>query len=105
MGNISNLATTGNYTTEVNGIKVSFNFEVDNKTAKLRKFDGGSAIKDEMTIATFNKEMYGGVDSRNRINFGLERGYEIEAVTAVIEAISSLEAKITKGEEVSPVVE
>ena len=32
MGNITNLATTGNYATEVGDIKVSFNFQIDNES-------------------------------------------------------------------------
>lgn len=31
MGNITNLATTGNYTTEADGLEVEFSFAIDNE--------------------------------------------------------------------------
>ena len=98
MGNITNLATHGNYATEANGVKVSFNFVVDNKTSKITDITSGQVTKDEKVIAVFDKEHYGGAEDRNRIKFGLEKGYEIEAVTAAVNAITAFEAKIAKGE-------
>ena len=40
MGNISNLATIGNYKNEVNGLEVSFTFKVDNESKKLIEYNG-----------------------------------------------------------------
>jgi hypothetical protein len=40
MGNITNLATTGNYATEANGLNVSFYFNINNETKEFTVSNG-----------------------------------------------------------------
>ena len=98
MGNISNLATTGNYTTEARGLKVSFNFEIDNKTQKLKKVTGGNVTEEDRSVASFNSENYAPIEFGERISMYLTRGREVELATVIVDAITALEVKITQGE-------
>lgn len=112
MGDITNLATTGNYKTEADGLKVEFSFTVDNEKLTLKKFSGTvkETIENEdgtvggFTIARFNKnEIHPEV--RNGVTMTLARGREVELATAIVNAVADFEAKIAKGEAVNAVVE
>lgn len=114
MGNISNLATTGNYKNEADGLKVEFNFSIDNEKKELRQFSGTvknvteEAVDDGMinkSLASFNKNEYGHHDVSNGITMTLTKGREVELATIIVNAIASLEAKITAGEAVQTIVE
>lgn len=106
MGNITNLATTGNYATEANGLKVSFNFRIDNEKKQLKTFDGtvtekkdtvnemGETVNTDVRVATFHKNEYPEV--RDGINMILTKGREAELATAIAEAVASLEANIAE---------
>lgn len=99
MGNITNLATTGNYTTEQGNLKVTFSFAVDNATAKLKTVSGGQVVENEKSLADFNMyENFGPSYENQRIQMNLQKGREIELATAISEAIAGLEAKIVAGE-------
>lgn len=99
MGNITNLATTGNYTTEQGDLKVTFGFSVDNATAKLKTISGGQVMQDDKFLADFGMyDSFGPSYENQRVQMNLQKGREIELATAIAEAISSLEAKIAKGE-------
>lgn len=102
MGNITNLATTGNYATEANGLKVSFNFVIDNETKELTISDGKvtEPTSDEnervTTLATFNKRDLGS-EIKNSLSFRVAKGREVELVTIITDAISALETEIVAG--------
>ena len=98
MGNITNLATTGNYTTEANGLKVSFSFEIDNKTQKLKRVAGGNVTDADRSVASFSSENYAPIEFGERINMNLTKGREIELATVIANAINALEVKIAQGE-------
>lgn len=112
MGNITNLATTGNYTTEADGLKVEFSFVIDNEKKMLKQFNGSvrEVIENEderpmerRALATFSKnEGYGEV--KNGINMVLTRGREAELVALIVGAVSALEEKIKNGEAVQTAV-
>lgn len=99
MGNITNLATTGNYATEANGLNVSFNFVIDNETKELTISDGKvtEPTSDEYervtTLATFNKREIG-AEVKNSLSFRVAKGREVELVAIVVTAISALETEI-----------
>lgn len=111
MGNISNLATTGNYKNEADGLKVEFNFSIDNEKMVLKQFNGtvrevteeAEDARPDNNLATFNKNDHHEV--RNGVTMTLTRGREVELATAIVNAIASLEAKITAGEAVQTIVE
>lgn len=98
MGTVTNLATTGNYATETNGLKVSFNFEIDNKTSKLTKISNGSVGEGATALATFYTDKYGPAEAGERVQMSLQKGREVELATAIANAIADLESKIAKGE-------
>lgn len=98
MGNITNLATTGNYATEVKDLKVSFSFEIDNKTQKLKRVTSGNVTENDRSVASFYTETYAPMELGERINMNLTKGREAELATAIADAIASLEVKITQGE-------
>ena len=98
MGNITNLATTGNYATETNGLKVSFSFEIDNKTQKLKRVANGNVTENDRSVASFNSEMYSPMEMGERVNMYLTKGREVELATVITDAITALEVKITQGE-------
>mgnify|MGYP003289376406 CR=1 FL=1 len=113
MGNITNLATTGNYATEAEGLKVEFSFVIDNEKKMLKQFNGSvrEVIENEderpierMALATFSKNE-GHVEVRDGISMTLTRGREVELATAIVNAVAAFEAKIVKGEAVNTVVE
>jgi len=97
MGNITNLATTGNYTTEQGDLKVTFGFAVDNATAKLKTITGGQVMENDKSLADFNMYDHFGPENQ-RVQMNLLKGREVELATAIAEAISGLEAKIANGE-------
>lgn len=111
MGNISNLATTGNYKNEADGLKVEFNFSIDNEKKVLKQFNGtvrevteeAEDARPDNNLATFNKNDHHEV--RNGITMTLTRGREVELATIIVNAIASLEAKIAAGEAVQTIVE
>lgn len=105
MGNISNLATIGNYKNEVNGLEVSFTFKVDNESKKLIEYNGyirevtnepNDRPEEEKNLAAFNKSMRH--DMVNGMTMSLTRGREIELATIIADAVTGLEAKIATGE-------
>lgn len=114
MGNITNLATTGNYATEADGLKVEFSFAIDNEKMVLKQFNGTvREVTEEaedvrpierMALAIFSKNE-GYVEVRDGISMSLTRGREIELATAIVNAVAAFEEKIVKGEAVNTVVE
>lgn len=111
MGNITNLATIGNYATEAEGLKVEFSFVIDNEKKMLKQFNGSvREVENEderpmerMALATFSKnEGYGEV--KNGINMALTRGREAELVALITDAIAALEERIKNGEAVTAAV-
>ena len=95
MGNITNLATTGNYIHEAGSLKVVFNFAIDNETTRLKAINGGSVIEDDKYVADFNMAEY--LSENNRISYTITRGREAEVMDAITAAIASLEERIASG--------
>ena len=112
MGNITNLATTGNYKTEADGLKVEFYFLIDNEKMELKQFNGtvrevteeAEDARPDNNLATFNKNEHNH-EVRNGVTMTLTRGREVELATAIVNAVAAFEAKIAKGEAVNAVVE
>lgn len=103
MGNITNLATTGNYATEANGIKVSFDFQIENESKALRIISNGQVTENGRQIATFNMDdrtIRPVPEGQKLANYSLPKGREIELLTAIVDAINALEEKIKNGEAV-----
>lgn len=98
MGNISNLATTGNYTFEKDTLKVTFNFVIDNETKAITRIDGGNVVEDAKNLATFNNEYYRPIGEGQRIYMNLLKGREVELATAITEAIAQFEGKVAARE-------
>ena len=98
MGNISNLATTGNYTFEKDTLKVTFNFVINNETKAITRIDGGNVVEDAKNLATFNNEYYRLIEEGQRINMNLLKGREVELATAITEAIAQFEGKVAARE-------
>lgn len=103
MGNITNLATTGNYKNEVNGLKVEFFFVIDNEKNILKEFHGTveSVTEDieerpNLSLATFNKNEYSH-EVPNGVIMTLTKGREAELVTVIVDAVEALEYKIKSG--------
>lgn len=115
MGNITNLATTGNYATEANGLKVSFYFTINNETKELTVSGGrvtekksgedemGNTIVRDNTIATFHKNDHE-PELRNGITMRLTTGRELELAEVIMNAVKALEQKINQGEAAEAVV-
>lgn len=112
MGNITNLATTGNYATEVNGLVVQYNFVIDNEAKKFTSLNGSVREITEnepdrpierTALATFylNANHHEVKDGMNMI---LAKGREVELATIIVDAIEALEAKIRNGEAVQTAV-
>ena len=103
MGNITNLATTGNYKNETNGLKVEFFFVINNEEKALKEFHGTvKAATDvmerpDLSLATFNKNEYSH-EVPNGVIMTLTKGREAELVTVIVDAINALEEKIKNGE-------
>lgn len=107
MGNITNLATTGNYATEANGIKVSFDFQIDNESKALKVISNGQVTEDGKQIATFNMDdrtIRPIPEGEKLANYSLPKGREVEVVTYITDAVKALEGKIKQGEEVAAAV-
>lgn len=103
MGNITNLATTGNYATEVGDIKVSFGFQIENETKTIKVISNGQVTEDGRQIATFNMDdrtIRPVPEGEKLANYNLPKGREVELVTAIVDAINALEEKIKNGEAV-----
>lgn len=100
MGNITNLATTGKYTTEFDGIKVSCDFTVDNETKALKTIKSGLVTEDETTVATFGMNDLSPIRraSSGALNCTLSKGREVELISYISETIAGLEFKIAQGE-------
>ena len=111
MGNITNLATTGNYTTEADGLKVKFSFAIDNEKMMLKRFSGTvRGVTEEVendsldsNLATFNKHE-GDPEVRDGVTMTLTRGREVELATAIVNAVAAFEAKIAQGETAQTVI-
>ena len=112
MGNITNLATTGNYATEAEGLKVEFSFVIDNEKKILKQFNGSvrEVIENEderpierRALAIFSKNE-GYVEVRDGISMTLTRGREAELVALITDAIAALEERIKNGEAVTAAV-
>ena len=105
MGNISNLATIGNYKNEVNGLEVSFTFKVDNESKKLIEYNGyirevtnepndrPVEVKNLATVNNSRRE-----EMVNGMTMSLTRGREIELATIIVDAVTGLESRINAGE-------
>ena len=107
MGNITNLATTGNYATEANGIKVSFDFQIENETKTIKVISNGQVADDGRQIATFNMDdrtIRPVPEDQKLANYNLPKGREVELLTAIVDAINALEEKIKNGEAVQTAV-
>lgn len=107
MGNITNLATTGNYAKEANGIKVSFDFQIENETKTIKVISNGHVTEDGRQIATFNMDdrtIRPVPEGEKLANYSLPKGREVEVVTAIVDAINALEARIKQGEAVETAV-
>lgn len=110
MGNITNLATTGNYTTEADGLKVEFSFAIDNENMVLKQFNGtvrevieeAEDARPGNNLATFNKN--DNHEVRNGVTMTLTRGREVELATAIVNAVAAFEAKIAQGETAQTVI-
>lgn len=110
MGNITNLATTGNYTTEADGLKVEFSFAIDNENMVLKQFNGtvrevieeAEDARPGNNLAIFNKNDHHEV--RNGVTMTLTRGREVELATAIVNAVAAFEAKIAQGETAQTVI-
>ena len=103
MGNITNLATTGNYATEVGDIKVSFGFQIDNESKALKIISNGQVTENGRQIATFSfddRTIRPVPEGEKLANYSLPKGREVELVTAIVDAINALESKIKNGEAV-----
>lgn len=103
MGNITNLATTGNYATEVGDIKVSFDFQIENETKTIKVISNGQVTDDGKQIATFSfndRTIRPVPEGQKLANYNLPKGREVELVTAIVDAINALEEKIKNGEAV-----
>lgn len=103
MGNITNLATTGNYATEANGIKVSFSFQIENETKIIKVISNGQVTENGRQIATFNMDdrtIRPVPEGEKLANYSLPKGREVELVTAIVDAINALESKVKNGEAV-----
>lgn len=103
MGNITNLATHGNYATEANGLKVAFAFVINNDTRNIKSISAGTVTEvdaeDDNSLADFATTEYGRpTGSEIRLSINVRRGREVELATAIAGAISGLEAKIVAGE-------
>lgn len=89
MGNITNLATTGNYAAEKNGMAVSFEFSFDPKTGTLERITSGRCEKNGELQCTFT------MTANPDLTFWhVKKGQGAEAVAAVDEAIAQLEANV-----------
>ena len=100
MGNITNLATTGNYATEANGIKVSFDFQIENETKTIKVISNGQVTENGRQIATFNMDdrtIKPVPEGQKLANYNLPKGREVEVVTAIVNAVEALEYKIKSG--------
>ena len=107
MGNITNLATTGNYATEANGIKVSFDFQIENETKTIKVNSNGQVTENGRQIATFNMDdrtIRPVPEGEKLANYSLPKGREVEVVTYITDAVKALEGKIKQGEEVAAAV-
>lgn len=107
MGNITNLATTGNYATEVGDIKVSFNFQIDNESKALKVISNGQVTEDGRQIATFNMDdrtIKPVPEGQKLANYNLPKGREVEMVTAIVNAVAAFEAKIAQEETAQTVI-
>ena len=112
MGNITNLATTGNYANEVNGLVVQYNFVIDNEEKKFTSLNG--SVKEitenepdrpieRTALATFylNPNHH---EVKDGMNMVLTKGREVELATIIVDAINALETKIKNGEAVQTAV-
>lgn len=98
MGNVTNLATTGSYTSEKNGLVVTFNFAIDNSTKNITKEDSGNVSEGKKSLATFYRQQNGGpIEEGDRFHMEIKRGYEVAVATAIVEAIDEFEAKVKSG--------
>ena len=107
MGNITNLATTGNYATEANGIKVSFDFQIENETKTIKVISNGQVTENGRQIATFNMDdrtIRPVPEGQKLANYNLPKGREVELLTAIVDAINALESKVKNGEAVQTAV-
>lgn len=97
MGNVTNLATTGSYTSEKNGLVVTFNFAIDNSTSRILREEAGNVSKEETSVASFYRQNNGPIDEGDRLHMNIKRGFEVAVATAIVEAIDEFEAKVKSG--------
>lgn len=94
MENISNLATTGNFATETNGLNVEFDFTIDNRTKALKTINGGRVRENGMDIANFYMNDNAPKALAESINCNLPKGREVEIASVISNAITTFEGKI-----------
>ena len=98
MGNITNLATTGNYTYDKDNLKVSFNFTIDKANNKLTRIETGMVNENDKQVANFNTDYYMMAEEGLRMHINTTMGREVELTIAIGEAIQSFENKVAAGE-------
>lgn len=91
MGTITNLATTGNYTYETDGLKVTFNFTINNETKAVQIRDGRINEGDAM-LCTFNADSNGNINA-----WGVQKGRGVDCAHAWEAAIAQFETKLAAG--------
>ncbi|MBR2065422.1 MAG: hypothetical protein IJ971_12070 [Bacteroidales bacterium] len=99
MGNISNLATVGNYAFETGSLKVTFTFSIDHVSRRLKRITQGRVLEG---MAEYGKELAAfGTENHSdgqRLSSNIEFGREMEVMNAIMEARTSLEEKIAAGQ-------
>lgn len=98
MGNITNLATTGNYTYDKDNLKVSFDFTIDKANNKLTRIESGMVNENDKQIANFKTDYYMMAEEGRRMHINATMGREVELTIAITEAIQSFENKVAYGE-------
>ena len=98
MGNITNLATTGNYAFEQGNLKVAFDFLIDKADQKLTRINYGVVTEADKQIANFNTD-YGMMNEEGqRLHVNSAIGRMVELIMVINEAIASFEQKVAAGE-------
>ena len=92
MGNITNLATTGNYDFEQNGLKVNFSFTIDKENDNPTRIENGSVSDTDATIATFETPRF--FVGNQRLKISSDRGREMEATTVILAALAQFEQEV-----------
>jgi len=97
MENITNLATIGKYLNEINGLTISYDFEICNEDKVLTKINNGRVQDGENLIGSFNSGGYSPLGVKSDLQFNISKDREIEVVTAIVNALDELKTKISNG--------